>query len=225
MFSELIARYEQLALAAEQAFEKMKGDYPGEVKCERGCVDCCHALFGLFPIEAAYLRERFERELDPSEKQEVLARAAVAEQELARIRAKLEEDYPDDPDMQAYAMARQRVRCPFLNDQGDCAVYAFRPITCRVYGIPVAVRGAGRACWRAGFEPGRPYPAFNLDQVYRELLELSRSLLEKAGQQDLDRASLMVSVPAALRTPPEDLVRGTWPENDKAPDSSRGTED
>lgn len=223
MFSELITRYEQLALAAEQAFEKMKGEYPGEVKCERGCVDCCHALFGLFPIEAAYLRERFEQ-LDPSQKQQVLARAAEAEKELEQIQEKLQAAYPDDPGMQAYAMARQRVRCPFLNDQGDCAVYPFRPITCRVYGIPVAVQGTGRACWKAGFAPGRSYPAFNLDQVYKELHELSRALLEKAGQQDLDRASLLIPVSTVLKMPPEDLVRGERPTNDNAPDS-RGTDD
>ncbi|MDI6710872.1 MAG: YkgJ family cysteine cluster protein [Thermoanaerobacterales bacterium] len=223
MFNDLITRYEQLALAAEQAFEQMRGEYPEEVKCERGCIDCCHALFGLFLIEAAYLREKFEQ-LGPDRKREVLARAGEAEEQLRRIQERLKAAYPDDPDMQAYAMARERVRCPFLNDRGECAGYPFRPITCRVYGIPVTVQGAGRACWKAAFAPGRPYPAFNLDRVYRELHELSRALLEKAGQQDLDRASLLLPVSTALKTPPQSLLRGEPPINENAPDP-RGTEE
>ncbi|MFZ5899057.1 MAG: YkgJ family cysteine cluster protein [Bacillota bacterium] len=209
MFDELFTRYEQLGLAADLAFERMQREYADAVKCQRGCTDCCYALFGLFPVEAAYLKNQFAK-LDPSLQQEILKRADEAEERLKQVQERLNELYPDDPEMQSYAMARERVRCPLLNDQGDCALYPFRPVTCRVYGIPTTVHGTGRACWKAAFEAGKPYPAFNLDRLHRELYEMSQFLLEKSGQHALDHAALLVSVATALKTPLDSLVRGEF---------------
>ncbi|MGC7846591.1 YkgJ family cysteine cluster protein [Desulforudis sp. 1088] len=209
MLDELFARYEQLGLAADLAFERMQREYADAVKCERGCTDCCHALFGLFPVEAAYLKDRFDK-LDPSLQQEILQRADEAEERLKQLQEKLNDAFSDDPEMQSYAMARERVRCPLLSDEGDCALYPFRPVTCRVYGIPTTVQGVGRACWKAAFAPGRPYPAFNLDRLHRELYQMSQSLLQKDGEDDLDRAALLIPVAAALKTPLESLLRGEF---------------
>lgn len=203
MLSELFARYEQLGLAADLAFERIQRDYAEAVKCKRGCTDCCHALFGLFPIEAAYLREHFAK-LDPAVRQEVLKRAQQAEERLNRFQTLMSEAHGDDPAMQSYALSRERIRCPLLNDQGDCVLYQHRPVTCRVYGIPTRVNGAGRTCWKAAFETGKSYPAFNLDRVHKELYEMSKAALEKEGQSDPEGAALLVSVSAALKQQPED---------------------
>lgn len=209
MLDEWFARYEQLGLAADLAFERVQREYTDAVQCKRGCTDCCHALFGLFPIEAAYLRERFAK-LDPALQQEVLKRANQAEEHLTKFQTMINEAHADDPQMQAYAMARERIRCPLLNDQGDCVLYSNRPVTCRAYGIPTTVQGVGRTCWKAAFEAGKSYPAFNVDRLHRELYEMSRSVLEKGGQHDLDRAALLVSVSAALKASLENAVRGEF---------------
>lgn len=209
MLDELFARYEQLGLAGDLAFERMQHEYTDAVQCKRGCTDCCHALFGLFPIEAAFLRDRFAK-LDPALQQEVLKRADQAEEQLTKFQAMMNEAHADDPGMQAYAMARERIRCPLLNDQGDCDLYAHRPVTCRIYGIPTTVQGAGRTCWKAVFEAGKSYPTFNVDRLHRELYQMSRSVLELGGQPDLDRAALLVHMSAALKAPLENLLRGEF---------------
>lgn len=207
VFEELFAAYEEISAAADAAFAKMQRDYGAAVKCAHGCADCCHAVFGLFLVEAAYIRSHFER-LPAGEQEEILRRAEQAEEEIRLVQKKLNY-YTDDPVMQAYALSRQRVRCPLLNAKDECALYPHRPVTCRVYGIPVAVRGRAQVCWKAGFERGKEYPTFNLDAAYRELCRLSVLLLTEAKQPDAaERASLLISVAKALQTPVEALIRG-----------------
>jgi Fe-S-cluster containining protein len=52
-------------------------------------------------------------------------------------------------------MAEERVRCPMLNDSDQCDIYEFRPITCRLYGIPTAIGGKGHTCGLSGFAKGK----------------------------------------------------------------------
>lgn len=199
MLKELFERYEQFCLAADLAFERIRGEYPAAVKCERGCTDCCYALFGLFPIEAVYLAEHFAG-LDPAVQTEIRRRADEAEAQLLRFQKKAKKAYGDDPAMQSYALSRERVRCPLLNDRGDCVLYEHRPVTCRAYGIPTTVNGGGRTCWKAAFEPGKSYPAFNLDRVHRELYEMSQTVIsEMEGRPDPERAGLLIPMSEALK--------------------------
>ena len=204
MFNDLFRAYEELAAVADKAFRRMEQEYGDKVKCEIHCTDCCHAVFGLFLIESVYLKYCFDK-LDEDQKRAALLRADQADEDLAKLEEKLEM-YRDDPQLQAYALARQRIRCPLLDDQQNCILYPYRPITCRVYGIPTVINGKARVCWKAGFEAGESYPTFNLDAVYGHLYRLSQELLEKAGQTDMERATFLVSVSKSIKTPVEDLV-------------------
>ncbi|MEW6771647.1 MAG: YkgJ family cysteine cluster protein [Bacillota bacterium] len=206
ILSKLFADYEELASLADQAFERMRRGYGDLIKCQLHCTDCCYAVFGLFPVEAVYLRHQFDK-LDQAVREEILRRAEQADGDLQRLQEKLAR-FADDSQMQAYVMARERVRCPLLNEQDECALYSFRPITCRVYGIPVAVRGKGQVCWKAGFERGDSYPTFDLDAVYKDLYRLSQELLNEGGATDMEKAGLLLSVSKVLRTPLEDLMQG-----------------
>ncbi len=200
--------YEELAVKADAAFSKIEQDYGSVMKCRRQCADCCHAVFGLFLIEAAYINHHFNT-LGESEQKEILNRAARADQDLRRMQERLAE-FKDDPQMQAHAMARERIRCPLLDDKDECALYRFRPITCRVYGIPVSSHGSAHACWKAEFKSGESYPTFDLDAAYAQLCRLSQELLENAGQKDPERASILLSVSTVLSVTYEDLVNGNF---------------
>jgi hypothetical protein len=68
------------------------------------------------------------------------------------------------------------------------------------------IQGKAHACGNAGFKDGESYPSFNLDEVQRELYLLSRELLDRAGRKDLERASLLISVSKAIKTPFKDLI-------------------
>ncbi|MFP3928570.1 MAG: hypothetical protein ACLFUP_06665 [Desulfobacteraceae bacterium] len=202
--SELFRGYEALASKADQAFEKVAEDYPECVRCSVHCDDCCYAVFGVFLIEAAYLQYHFSG-LPNGYKSEAILRCSRADQELDAIQRRLQETQGASEGGHEL-LSSERVRCPLLNEDRECILYNHRPITCRVYGIPVKVEGKARVCHLAGFEPGGTYPAFDLDGFYRDLYDMSKELVEKAGGEDPSRAGLLISVSKAITSPLEALI-------------------
>jgi len=202
--NDLFQSYEGVADRAETAFQEMQKAHGACIKCEPHCSDCCHAVFGLFLIEAGYLKEHFDK-LTEEEKRAALSRCEQAEKSLERLQNMLRE-HEGDPQMQAYIMSRERIPCPLLNEEQECILYMHRPITCRVYGIPTKVQGKARVCWKADFKKDERYPVFDLDGVYRELYFLSTELLKGAGE-DTGKASLLISVSKAITTSLNDLLR------------------
>ncbi len=199
--SQLFRSYESLAALADQAFDKMGESHGDCIRCERHCDDCCHAVFGLFLVEAAYLQHRFAP-LSSEEKSAAVLRCAKADRDLARVQQQIREREGAGGE----PLALGRVRCPLLNEAQDCALYTARPVTCRIYGVPTKVQGKARVCGRSGFKPGGSYPAFDLDGVFRDLYDMSKELVEKAGGGDPERAALLISVSKALTTPLDSLI-------------------
>ncbi len=202
--NDLFQTYELLVDKAEAAFQEMQKEHGSCITCEAHCSDCCHAVFGLFLIEAGYLKEHFDK-LTDEEKKAALVRCEQAERSLERLQNMLRA-HEDDPQMQAYIMSRERIPCPLLKEDQECALYLHRPITCRVYGIPTKVQGKARVCWKSEFKKDERYPVFDLDLVQRELYFLSTELLKVAGE-DTEKASLLISVSKAITTPLQDLLR------------------
>jgi len=203
-FSYLFEPYQGLVSKADYAFQRMAGEFSECIKCEPHCADCCHAVFGLFLIEAVFLKRDFDQ-LDEKEREAALKRGAEADRDIEKLEQTLEE-FKDDPQMTAYSMARARIRCPLLNDDNECILYPYRPITCRVYGIPTMIQGVPRVCGKTGFKKETSYPTFNLGGIQREVYQLSLQLLENAGEKDSERASLLLSVSKVIKTPIEELI-------------------
>jgi len=202
----ILQEYEALAAMADRDVSGLMETYSPLVKCSVQCSDCCHSVFGLFLIESAYISHHFSG-LEESVRQEALTMAGRADRELLEVEKKLQV-YDNNLPMKAVAMARERVRCPLLGKDEKCLLYPHRPITCRAYGIPTVINGSLHACWKADFEKDKSYEAFDLDRAYQELYRLSRKLLIKSGQKDLDRASLLMSISKSIKTPAVDLIAG-----------------
>ena len=117
--------------------------------------------------------------------------------------------------MSNYALAKERILCPLLDENDECILYHRRPITCRAYGIPTKIQGSSRVCGKSGFKSGEKYPVFDLDNVYKELHLLSQELLTQKKHDDLEKASLLVSVSMAISTPIEDIITGNLDKLDK----------
>lgn len=202
--SYLFEPYDNLVSKADQAFERMAGEFEECIKCEPHCADCCHAVFGLFLIEAVFLKQDFDQ-LGKEERDTALQRGYEADKELEKLERTLE-IFKDDPQMRGYSLAKARVRCPLLNDDNECILYPYRPITCRVYGIPTMIQGAPRVCGKSGFKKEQSYPTFNLDGIHRELYQLSTELFEKKETKGTEKASLLLSVSKVIKTPVEELI-------------------
>jgi Fe-S-cluster containining protein len=197
--------YELLVDKADAAFQSVAAEHGNCIQCVRHCADCCHAIFGLFLIEAAYLRENFAR-LDEKTASDTLLRCNDMDRAIRRLEIRLQK-HTDSPQMQAYVLARERVRCPLLDKNMDCVLYPYRPITCRVYGIPTKIQGKAHVCGKARFIKGETYPVFDLDQVYKDLFLLSKGILDEAKIDNTEKASLLISMSKVIQTPVDDLIR------------------
>ncbi|RJQ79364.1 MAG: hypothetical protein C4519_11000, partial [Desulfobacteraceae bacterium] len=154
---DLFDDFRSLLRQVDVIFHKVQAEFPAEVRCRPGCTDCCRACFDVSLVEAAYLRLHWQK-LPSETQQEIATRAGLASAEWRRHCAEL----PRAGSSRA-AIATWRIACPLLADEGSCALYSHRPITCRVYGLPTVFDGSGHVCGFSGFDPGRSYPTVKLD--------------------------------------------------------------
>lgn len=195
-------RYEALVAQVDAAFARVSEQYPECVCCRRGCADCCHALFDLSLIEALFVNHHFRQVYTGAEREALLETANRIDREVARIKRRaareLEEGRAEEAVLEE--LAALRVRCPLLDEQDLCRLYDRRPVTCRLYGIPTAIRGRGHTCGLSGFEPGRPYPTVHLDRIQARLQEISAELLRDIRSRNVKLVDLLVPLSMALLT-------------------------
>ena len=91
------------------------------IACKPGCMECCLGTFPITPLDAARLRSG----LDELERSDPLRAAAVRKRAIEYR----DTDSDDEP-------------CPALDPEGGtCDLYAWRPITCRMFGPAVSTGG------------------------------------------------------------------------------------
>jgi Fe-S-cluster containining protein len=118
--------------------------------CKLGCTQCCHGAFVLSPLDALRLRAGMEtlRATEPALAAEVAHRAGMWVVEHGA-------EFPGDVETGTLGnSAEERERfesfanaaaCPALDPEtGRCDVYAWRPMTCRIFGPPIRM-GDGAA--------------------------------------------------------------------------------
>ena len=203
-------KYEELVSKADDAFERVKQAYAGCVKCEEKCADCCFAVFDLTLIEALYINHKFNEKVKGSEKAELLEKANRADRRVHKLKRKAYKDLQagkSDDEVLA-ELARERVRCPLLNEAELCDLYDNRPLTCRFYGIPTAIGGKGHTCGKSGFERGQRYPTVNLDAVNSQLQQISAELIRDLKSRYLKLSDMLVPLSMALITTYDDDYLG-----------------
>jgi Fe-S-cluster containining protein len=215
MREDLFSRYEALPRKADILFQTIHEKYPDSVRCRIRCCDCCHAVFGLFPAEAAYINYHFNR-LDRKIRRDVLRRAEKAEGEIIKAKDSLK-IFEEDPKMKVYGIGKQRVRCPLLSDKEECVLYEHRPVICRIYGVPYSLlkgkKELSYVCGLSGFEASVSYPTVKLDNLYQRLVELSVEMLKDAGfLNPAAKASLMLPISRIVRMSFDDISKGNFGE-------------
>lgn len=198
--SQFFSEYEALVAQVDAVFQKVSGSFASEVRCKEGCSDCCHAIFDLTLIEAMYLNSKFSG-LDDVRRNEILIEADKADRKAQLLKRKVSKEAAEvDHAEILLRTARERLRCPLLDDGDKCALYDYRPITCRIYGIPLEIGGKSHTCGLSGFEPGRQYPAVKLERIQDMLLSLSNRVLDAVGSKYDDFRLMHVPVSTAVMT-------------------------
>ena len=226
-FTEFFKRYEAIIAEADQVFHAVRDKYAENVRCEKGCSDCCHALFDLTLVEALYLNGNFNGKFSGKAKNDVLKRADAADRQVHLLKHEAFKAVKDGKNAQEILaeMAKVRVRCPLLDDDGACAMYEHRPVTCRIYGVPTAIGGAAHTCGKSGFEKGKAYPTVYLDRIQDKLYALSHELAEAIHSRYKQLGEVLVPASLALLTDYSEEYLGVGaekkPEAQAAPQAER----
>jgi len=222
-FTPYFQEYEALRATTDAVFEKVNQSYPAEVKCKPGCDDCCHALFDLTFIEALYVNHQFNRSLPPDQRESIIEKANRTDRQLHKIKRHAAREVADGQNEETIIkrLGQVRSRCPLLNDRHQCDLYDFRPITCRLYGIPLAIGGKGHTCGLSGFTPGTAYPTVSMDKLTHSLYGLSSRLVRDMESRHHRMGEILVPLSMALLTDYDDTYLGTGPEETPAPTPHR----
>jgi len=201
-YSPFFAEYEALVALSERTFQRVAKEYPNQVNCRIGCDDCCYAIFDLSLIEAFYISRKFNEAFEGSRLNSLKESANRSDRQTHKIKRSAHRDMMAGKDeaLILMEMAAVRIECPLLNGEHQCELYAYRPITCRLYGIPTAIGGAGHSCGKSGFREGEAYPTVNLDPIQRKLHEISADLVKAIRSTYTDLSDMLVPLSMALIT-------------------------
>ncbi|ADU63037.1 MAG: YkgJ family cysteine cluster protein [Pseudodesulfovibrio sp.] len=201
-FSEYFKRYEAVVAEIDTVFVKFETEMGDLVKCGKGCSDCCHALFDITLVEAIYINHKFNERFSGLKRSTVMTRADAADRQIHKLKRKVYKASQEGRPAAEILMevSRARVRCPMLSDDNLCVLYEFRPITCRLYGVPTSIAGEAHTCNLAGFKGGEKYPTVNMDIVLDRLITVGRDMQKGIGSRFRELGDMLVPLSMALVT-------------------------
>lgn len=194
-----ISRYLDLVGQAEELFETVQRSHGDLMACKPGCDDCCHVYFKVSLIEAFVISAMFRQNLSNGAQERVLARSENVEPLFREAEMLLRRPDPGEKDELLETASRIRIPCP-LNEDQTCALYAYRPITCRLYGTPQKIADRVVSCPRCRFSEGSKYMTVDVNEIQRQLYEYSRELLKDLIGIDVPAPGPGYSLPETLRT-------------------------
>jgi Fe-S-cluster containining protein len=195
-------KYQTIVKQADELFERVQKEHPECVTCKAKCADCCHALFDLTLIEAIYINYQFKKIIQGKGKKSIIEKADRADRKTHIIKKRAYDSKKAGKEETEILMeiAAERVRCPLLNDDEQCDLYEYRPITCRLYGIPTSIGGRSHTCGKSGFVEGKPYPAVNLDAIQKRLYDISHEFVREIKTKYIKMADMLVPLSMAILT-------------------------
>ena len=217
---DILDRYNSLLREVDSWFAGCVQRHEELIACARGCSSCCRGLFDITLLDALYLRSGFN--LLPDDIKSSIRLKAKPQLDLLVTRwpnfiapwilnsipeAEWDEMMPEDDE----------TPCPLLSEAGACLVYDYRPMTCRLNGIPL-IDISGEELFddwcTLNFVDTDPLDEEDLRYPFNELFaqelllfhELTRRLLGKAISE------LDTIIPSAVFVDAE-LVREAWVKN------------
>ncbi len=181
MTDSVFKSIKKLYHSMDTAWEKAALSYGFECN---GCKDnCCRSLFFHHTyIEKAYLRHGFNQLKQP-QKNSVLKRAGTYCKET----------------VDQTASESKKIMCP-VNEKGRCLLYPYRPMICRLHGLPHELCRPGQDPMKSpGCEAGnfneKHYVTFDRTPFYRQMaqIELSFRQAEKLDGKIKQTIAQMIS--------------------------------
>jgi Fe-S-cluster containining protein len=123
-------------------FDRARAALLEQIPCARGCSDCCKGVFAVTILDRVQIHQGLSS-LEAEKRQVIVQRALdqtrLIEQAAPALTGNPFIDQWADHDIDALVERFAHLECPALLPDGSCAVYPFRPLTCRSMGIPQTV--------------------------------------------------------------------------------------
>jgi Fe-S-cluster containining protein len=156
MILDIFTRLSTLYQSMDKAWNHIASQY--NFLCD-GCEDnCCRSLFFHHTIvEKAYLLHGFDQ-----------LSQDIKENSIARANA-----YCNKTFVETSSLTSLKLMCP-LNNDGRCILYRYRPMICRLHGLPHELHKPGQAPLKgpgchAGLFDSKGYLPFDRTPFYREM--------------------------------------------------------
>lgn len=143
VFPKLPSGDQQLVQIQDAALADVARRSGAWLVCKPGCTQCCHGVFAMHQLDALRLQTGWMQlaQQDPERANRIRERARQFLREYGA-------EFPGDPKTGILGTSKEEQErfeeyandapCPVLNPEtGLCDLYAFRPMTCRVFGPPV----------------------------------------------------------------------------------------
>lgn len=202
---KILQRYRALLTTLDHWFAAQQGKMPEAIVCADGCSGCCRGLFDISLLDARLLRDGFDQL--PAH-----IRAGVVAKAEARL-VELQERWPGfvapyllnhmDDSLWIEMPENDLTPCPLLDSAGRCLVYADRPMTCRLHGLPQIDSSGeiflGEWCSR-NFAGLKPLEMTALRHDFQQLFTKEFTLLRAFAKElcGRDNAELDTFIPLAV---------------------------
>lgn len=136
----ILQKYGALLGKVDTWFAGCARKHPSAISCLTGCSDCCRGLFDITLLDALYLKMGFDR-LDEGTRDHVTDKAKSRLLSLQALWPDFEVpyilNYRPEEEWEILMPEDDETPCPLLGKGGTCMVYDFRPMTCRLHGLPL----------------------------------------------------------------------------------------
>lgn len=136
----ILDRYGALLGEVDAWFRLSLEQHPDLIACRNGCSECCRGLFDITLLDAFYLRRGFDKLPEPL-KTEIVQAASERLEQLSLVDHAFVEPWLlngiPEADWDALMPEEDETPCLLLSETGGCLVYEYRPMTCRLNGIPL----------------------------------------------------------------------------------------
>lgn len=138
-YHDLTTRYRKLLEEVDGWFRRSAVLFPDQIRCTGGCSHCCRGLFDITLLDALMVQHGFQQ-LPKKIRSTIRNRTESAMAPIRRVWPDFSPPwllnvYPEEQ-YNAAMPDDDETRCVLLDNDGFCRIYNYRPMTCRLHGIP-----------------------------------------------------------------------------------------